>query len=184
MTDPQSHWQSQEVDMSLLSIEDIKARSARFANQIKWRNRREYAAGAFVLLGFSWYVWSLVEPLMKLGSALMIAGVVFVLCHLYARSSYQDPDAEARDIVSSYRSRLERERKLLRSVPLWYLAPMVPGFAVFMFGKARVMAPINELWLLLNVGVPVLVLAGVVWLNFWGARKLAAQLNALGRDNR
>ena len=47
--DPRNLWQGQEVEKVILTVDEVRRRSARFERRVHWRNVREYIAGVFVI---------------------------------------------------------------------------------------------------------------------------------------
>jgi hypothetical protein len=183
LKDHRTLWQSQKTNVQQLSVEEVEARAKTLDRAVRWRNWREYAAGVLVIASFSRLALILTEPLMRIGSGLIIAATIFIMIQLRQRSSSDDAGDKGLDIVSGYRSRIAQERDLLRSVPLWYVAPLLPGFVLIVAGKARTMTmPPSLLWLMLNIILPVLVLTAVSLFNLRGANRLQRQLDVLGND--
>ena len=183
-------WQEQPVTRIEISLGQLRWRARKFERRIRWRNLREYAAGALVVGVFGYYVWRIPAPLVRLGSMLVIAGALFALRSLHVRgASGSAPVGMAfSPCLEFYRRQLERQRDLLRDVWTWYLLPFVPGLAVFLVGLlgwtlAQPNAPAHRP---LIVGVFAataagcgLVLAAVARLNRWAARKLQHEIDTL-----
>lgn len=164
-------WQSGAAEIAPLPIAEIKRRAGKLSDSIARRNRREYIAIGIVVAVFTLYAIVLPGYLLKLGSLLVIAGVVFVGWQLARRSSRPDPDAEAADVRTYYRARLVTEEHMLAGVGRWYLAPLIPGLAAFLAGIARV-ANLSPLSFTILVAAHALVFLGIWWLN----RRTAAML--------
>jgi hypothetical protein len=135
----QSLWQSQSNEATLFSVEEIRRSADKFARRISRRNLREYAAGVLVIPVFIFYLIHFDFFFLRLGSALIIAGMLVVLAQLYKRGSAKKlaPEIDATSCIEFHRSELVRQRDLLLSVWKWYLLPLVPGFAVFVTGQYR-----------------------------------------------
>jgi hypothetical protein len=79
--------------------------------------------------------------------------------------------------IEFHRRELVRQRDMLRSVWRWYIAPIVPGLAVFLAGT---MPPHSPFWVYLLLALFFLViLGGIVWLNRRGADRLDRQIAEL-----
>lgn len=169
--DPRDLWQGQEVEKVTITLDEVRHRTARFERRVFWRNVREYAAGAVVLILLTpnlWrdHGWRLTPPL------LMMAGTLYVMFQIYRRGSASPVPADAGMAASLefHRRELERQRDALRSVWSWYLLPFVPGLLAVMVVSAIDRGIDAKL---IGFGVIfVLFFAGVWALNQWAARKL------------
>jgi hypothetical protein len=132
-----------------------------------------------VVVVFALYAVIFAEPLIKIGSLLVIAGAMVVAWQLARRTSRPDPDAEAQDISGYYRERLIREEHMLARVGRWYLAPFVPGLLVFMLGQAKASGMGGSLVFLFVVALQLLVFGGVWILNRRAAAMLRGQIERL-----
>ena len=158
---------------------DLQGSTARLERKLRRRNLIEYAAGAFVIAMFGRDAWLAPNVVLLAGNLLIVLGTLFLLWQLGRRASARLPGAEALtlDCRSYLRRSLERQRDALRSVWLWYLLPLVPGFAVLRWGRHVAGAPF---WPTVIADlILVAVLGGIAWVNKLGARRLQAQINAL-----
>lgn len=174
-------WQGGDAALAPLPLDEIKRRAARFGDIVRRRNRREYIAAAIVLAGFSLYAIILPGALLKIGSLLVIAGVLVVVWQLARRTSRPDPDAEAADVRAFYRARLVREEHMLARVGLWYLGPLLPGLLTFMAGEAILLGRTDALGLTLFLVLPLLLFAGIWLLNHRAAAMLRARIDRIDR---
>ena len=172
-------WHESQPAFEPLALEEIKRQAGRFGDAIRRRNRREYAATALVVVVFALYAVIFAEPLIKIGSLLVIAGAMVVAWQIARRTSRPDPDAEAQDISGYYRERLIREEHMLARVGRWYLAPFVPGLLVFMLGQAKASGMGGSLVFLFVVALQLLVFGGVWILNRRAAAMLRGQIERL-----
>lgn len=164
-------WQNQPHNPLRMTIEEIHMKAAQFQKKIALRNKREYAAAAIVVVAFTGYAIFLPGALIKAGSILTVVAALFVAYRLHQKGSSR-PIPAAMALSSSvefHRTELERQRDLLRSVWLWYLAPFVPGMVLFGLGMGSLS------W---ACGLAA-IFAGVWWLNARAARKLQAEIDAL-----
>lgn len=178
-------WGAQSVEPNLVTVEQIRAKADKFQSAVRRRNRVEYAAGVLVVAGFGSYIWIFRTLLMQLGSILIIAAAIFIMVWIRFRASANPIPSHISfmDYVSRYRDELRRQQSALRTVWLWYLAPFVPGFALFTAGMSRLVehAPGSRLPMWPFLVVMVGVFAGVWLLNLWGARRLQHQIDELSR---
>ena len=174
-------WQGSEPILAPLPLDEIKRQAGRFGDAVRRRNRREYVATALVVAVFAFYAAIFAEPLVKLGSLLIIAGALVVAWQLARRTSRADPDAEAQDISGYYRARLVREEHMLARVGRWYLAPFVPGLLLFLLGQAKASGMGGSLVFLLVAALQLLVFGGIWILNRRAAAMLRARIARIDR---
>ena len=173
-SDIKALWGAQPVDTNPVVIENIRSKADRLESAIRWRNRREYAAALLVIAVFTWYIWLFPAQLTRLGSLLIIAGTLCVCWSLHSRGSSQPIPSQLSfyEYVLKYREELRRQQSALRTVWLWYLAPLVPGLSLFMIGRHfdHPSSHAGPLWLVALIAIGVF--AGVWQLNLWAARRL------------
>lgn len=172
-------WQGDDSGLEPLPLAEIKTRAAKLGRAIGKRNRREYAAVAFVVLIFGLYTLILPGMLLKAGSLLVIAGSLIVAWQLARRTSRADPAAEATDIRLHYRTRLEAEERMLASVGRWYIGPLIPGIAIFMIGLAETGGFGSLLGFAAFAAVPGIVFLGIWLINRRAAAMLREQIDRL-----
>ncbi len=178
-------WQQQATPTVAFTQEAIRRQALAFQRRIAWRNRTEYAAGVLVMAVFAFYIWEFPFWLMRLGSALIIAGSLVLMWQLHRRASSQSTPADGAGMscLAFHRAALVRQRDALRSVWLWYIGPLVPGLVVFRWGVETALdatAPFAQGWVA-NL-VIALVLLAVIGVNLLAARKLQRKIEALDRD--
>jgi hypothetical protein len=79
--------------------------------------------------------------------------------------------------IEFHRRELVRQRDMLRSVWRWYIAPIVPGLAVFSAGTLPQHSP---WWMFLLLALFFLaIFGGIVWLNRRAADRLDRQIAEL-----
>lgn len=183
--DPIELWQSQTVETTTMSLEDLRYKSARFESCIRARNRRETIASIFTIGIFGFYLYWFPTPLARAGSILTIAGVLYMIYQINRRGApaHAPADAGFETCVAFRRHELERHRDLLRSVWSWYLGPIIPGLVVFFAGAlaAKIHNPVDW-W----KAVPVALVTGgalwtAAWLNHRWADRLQRQIDELDR---
>ncbi|NIJ36892.1 Flp pilus assembly protein TadB [Sphingopyxis panaciterrae] len=174
-----SLWRQSDTAPAPLPLAEIKLRATAFRRAIGKRNRREYVATAFVTLIFGLYALILPEPLLKIGSLLIIVGGLAMAWQLARRTARPDPAAEAADVRSYYHTQLTTEARMLASVGIWYLGPMLPGLAVFMAGIARASGFGGMVGFVVFAAVPAFVFLGIWLLNRRAAAMLREQIDQL-----
>ena len=177
--DLRSVWQNQPVEKTPMPLEEIQRRARRFEKRIDRRNLREYAGAAIGIAAYTFYIFIFHSLVIRAGSVLVIAGVLYVVVQLYRRASSGSLPADlgVAASVEFHRRELVRQRDMLRSVWRWYIAPIVPGLAVFSAGSIPPHSPAwAYLWLALFFFVT---LGGIVWLNRRAADRLDRQIAEL-----
>jgi hypothetical protein len=119
-------------------LEAIRRKSTEFETKIRRRNLREYLAAVFVLAFCSVNLARTYLVGARVGSALIVAGVLYVMYQLHARGSAKSApvDASLATYLDFHRRELERQRDLLRRIWSWYLGPLIPGFLVLVVSGA------------------------------------------------
>ena len=124
--------------------------------------------------------------MMKTGSAFSIVAALFVAWQLHRRGAAQALTANSgMPLVDFHRAELMRQRDLLKSVGVWYLAPFVPGCVLLVLGRYfQFRVPGRTLtWdhqIILMAAAVVALIFGIVWLlNAWGAERLQRRIDQL-----
>jgi predicted NBD/HSP70 family sugar kinase len=179
-----SLWLSQDQKPFAMSVSEIHARAERFQGRIRTRNVIEYGAAAFSIVAFGVFAIILPDPIIRIGVALIVAGLIYVCWKLsrLGRAARDNDRARAASIAAFHQSELVRQRAALASVWRWYIAPLVPGLVVFVAGVTlAIPAPISEKLNLFGttLGFAALVFAAVIWLNGQAVKRIDAELAAL-----
>lgn len=129
-------WQRQTVEPLKMSIDEIRVKARKHERMVRRRNAIEYFAVALVVASFAYTIWHLHAALMRLGSGLCIAGLIYMAVQLHRRGSARavPPEMGLLSGIDFHRSELERQRDLLRGSWWWYLGPLLPGLAVLAVG--------------------------------------------------
>lgn len=191
------HWRKDEQRSAFVAVDPdvVRARAARFARTIRWRNLREVISGHFVVLAGAGIAYHASSPYGRFGGVSLAIGASIVVAVIVRRTRNllpPPPDAPTCEVMAFERSELERQAHLLERAWLWYLAPFVPSIVAIYAGAARVALSRPEhggslpfVGLLFVATAGVLVLVG--WLNVRAARSLRRRMVALppedmGRD--
>lgn len=175
-------WQSQDVPKTEIDMQALSLKATEFQKTIRRRNLAEYVAGVLVTPVF---VYVAVQPgplLTRIGAVLMVTGLGVMLAHIrlqgHASSERPPVDGPTERLVAWHRSELERQRRLLLRVPVWYVGPIIPGVALFIGGFAL---EHPEAWpmSLFFLGFSSAIVFGILWANRVAARKLARQIAEL-----
>ncbi|SFV09444.1 hypothetical protein [Pseudoduganella namucuonensis] len=184
--DPKQLWKTQPAATAPLTEEELKKRASGFQRGIRLRNLIEVLAAVFVVYCFGRYIWTYPQPLIQLGSALIILATFVVIHQLYRRTSGGPPPSADAALPSRdfHRAQLVRQRDALRSVWLWYIAPFVPGMALFRWGVETSLdasAPFAR-GLGANLGIAG-VLLSIFLINLYSARRLQREIDQLDAES-
>ncbi|MEZ5682469.1 MAG: hypothetical protein R3E14_14360 [Erythrobacter sp.] len=185
-SDPFSGWSGMNSDARFTTPEACQRHATSFEKLIRRRNFIEYAAGVLVFGIFGLGSASALvagEWGFAISMIAVIIGTGFLLWKLHRDGSNLDrrPEITCRDHL---RDQLKRQRDLLRGVPRWYLAPLVPGilgvYLTTAYGVARAHGwevALGGIWQPLGLTIAFFCL--VAWLNLRAARQLDRKLASL-----
>lgn len=183
-------WQNQKTEGVRMSVEQVRVEAGRFQRKIHWRNMREYVAALAEIALFGYWFLRAKDLLVRVGFALLLAGLAYLVWHLLSKGSPAEAEEEEGAGLSGWiafrRRELVRQRDLMRSVWLWYIGPLVPGIAVVFIAAARAAHAIRHsliVWAA-DALVVVVVFLVVAELNKRGARKLQRQIDELDEQTR
>nr|WP_298927790.1 hypothetical protein [uncultured Erythrobacter sp.] len=185
-TTPFPQWCEAAPEAEFSPPGDCAERANAFERRIKRRNLFEYLAGLliFAVCGpGAMFAFGKGEFLIAISLVLMMIGTGIVMWNLHKRGSNlvrrpEDP------CLTHLRRQYQRQYEALRSVPKWYLGPLVPGMAMFYFVSVAKSAEIDG-WAAATSGAMVPVLAtialfgGVALLNWRGANVLKGKMASL-----
>jgi len=135
MTNIITVWKTQKTEETV-TLENIHDQAARFQRRIYWGNALEYAVSVVCVGIFGLYVWVLPGWMTKLGSALVIVAIFFIMWQLARRGkAHALPEGSALGLVDFHRRELVRRRDLLRSAWSWYILPVMPGVVLMLLGR-------------------------------------------------
>lgn len=175
-------WTQQSMEPINADPADIQRRSRDLQRRVRRRNAFEYVAAAFVVGVFGWAAFMSV-PWSIRGAFIEIAlSAVWIVVVLRLRGTHSAPpsDLTTSEYLEHHRRQLERQARLVRTAPLWYVAPFAVGFlwltiAIVVAHPPAVFAP--PLWI--AVAVQLGTLAVVVWVNRRAHAKLERELHRL-----
>ncbi|WP_108790755.1 hypothetical protein [Erythrobacter sp. Alg231-14] len=183
---PLAAWRNLASEAQFAAPDTCKAQADRFSLYVHIRNAIEYGSGALGLLlfiGLTVAASMKDEWLIALSGVVVIVGIVVLLWGLYRRGSSLARMPED-DCVTHLRKQYERQFIALRSVPLWYIGPLVPGLYLLLFaityqvaqdvGWTRAIDGIS--WSVAALTVMIAAIAGVNWM---GARAILRKIKAL-----
>lgn len=177
-------WTAQEADTHAPSTAELADRARRFRRRLWVRDLTEYVAGALVIAAFGHIAFTTPDWGVRIACATLVAGACIVLRNLWRRRPVEDAAALAADSLAHYRGLLVAQRDTLASVGRWYLAPFVPGMALFIAATVRAQAEASSIAAaLVSGGAGAAVIGGifglVLWLNRRAARAIDAEIAAL-----
>jgi hypothetical protein len=184
MDDPRTLWQSQKVEEMKLSIEELRAKAAKFRNRIRRRNVREQVAALVVLVLFGRYFWETPNTIERIGYVLVMAGTIYYMWHLakWGAAKFLPVDMGRADCIQFYRGELERQRDLLRGVWKWAIGPIVPGVALIFIYAIATAQPAARWRPIVSVMVSAAIIVVIGWLNQRAARRLDGRIGELNRE--
>ena len=125
----QKLWQSQPVEGTKMSVEELRRRAGRFERKIRFRNIREYVASLIAAGLMGYFYIGAHDTASRVTFAMFIAAMLWIVIALHQTGSAK-PTPLDKDTVTTqqfYRAELERQLHVLKRVWLWYLSPLIPG---------------------------------------------------------
>ncbi len=184
MDDPRNLWQKQEVEEVKISVDELRAKAAKFQSRIHWRNLREQAACLLAIVWFGAMSVKTSQIVPRIAFALIVAGAIYVAWHIqkWGAPGVLPADLGRANCAGFYRDELERQRSLLRSIWKWYLGPLIPGMGLLVIYGIWV-APSSKRWFPIVYAVAAAVAFWLIGrLNQRAARRLEGQIAELDRE--
>jgi hypothetical protein len=176
-------WQASVEVAGVPPLDLVHKGAAKLYRGVWWRNAREYAACALIVLFFGWQALTLDNDLRRIGAVLSVAGALFVAWQLHRRASAAHPDsAGTMPLLQFARAQLVRQRNALAGVLWWYLLPLVPGMLVTLLAvhlERMAVGTASLIGALLMLAFLLVMFGGVWWLNQWVARKLQRHIDEI-----
>ena len=177
-------WQKQEVEEVRISLDELRAKAAKFRKRIRQRNLGEHVACVVVAASFGAMGIKGTETIPRIACALIVVAAVYIAWHLQVWGKPKAWPGELRTANSGgfYRRELERQRDLLSSIWKWYLGPLIPGMAMLIiYGIVSVPASRRVVPVVYAIAA-----AAFIWavgrVNQRAAQKLNRQIAELDRD--
>lgn len=179
-------WKEQEMQVRTPDIDDLRGREQRLETWSTWRNRIEYAAGgiAIAFLGAAGAVMlfgasTLGSAVSGIGHLAVAVALIWVLARLFVMQRTARATVPGQPILDHLRARLVAERDMLRGAWAWYVAPLVPGFAMIYGGIA--LEPDPNWWVFWpGTLFTTAVVIWIAWLNHRAAERLDREVDRLG----
>jgi hypothetical protein len=175
-------WQDQSTEEVRMAVVDIHNRARKMKKKSDWRNLRELAGSALVLVICIALGAREKNVTVLIGAGLLVLGTLYAVYHLYRFGKVRSipSDLGLKDCLDFHRAELVRQRDLYRTVWWWYLLPFVPGVALILIGRA-VEHP-DRRWLALGVAVAFIVTGAILGtLNHRIARRVQGRIDDLDR---
>ena len=181
-------WKEQDMQVQTPDAEALRRHEQKLEAVASRRNRIEYIAGgiAILVLGAAGlftlaHAATLGSVVSGIGHLAVAAAMVWVLLRLARMQRAARVGAPGTPILTHLRDRLAAERDMLRRAWAWYVAPLVPGFAMIYGGAALEPEP-N--WLIFWAGSVFTgaVVIWVAWLNRRAADRLQGEIDRLDND--
>jgi hypothetical protein len=179
--DLKAFWKQQNTESVQMTAEQIRLKATAFQRSVWRRNLLEYFACAVVIFAFSAYIWIFPNRLMKLGSLIEVVAALFVAYRLRTRGSARKltPADAGLSLRTFHIKELSRQRDFARTAWCWYVAPLMAGMLVFVWGMEQMVRP-EARGVLVVLGAVMLALAVLISLaNIWKARDLQREIDTL-----
>ncbi len=112
-----------QIDAARIARE-MAGRVEKFDRTIWWRNLREYAAGAILIVYFSWLSLNPASRLVALAGIVAVGFVMIYLRWSHRQTPPLDPSADGKSYQAALLDRYDRQIRLLRRVKYWYVLPI------------------------------------------------------------
>lgn len=177
-------WRSEDEESYIVSVEELRARAEQLSASVHRRNLAEYCAGALVAAIDVYYFFHFGSLLARVGSALMLAAIAWIVLHLHQHGSTGSMPTQALRSLDFLTGELMRQRDLLRNVWNWYLLPLVPGLTLFLMGLHEIRGTggsplVSERAILNTVAACVIGFALIAFANNRAACRLQRQIDHL-----
>src|SRR5690606_36799070 len=107
---PKILWQTQETEGQTMTLADIHSKAGRFQRRVRRRNLTEYVASALVVCAFGFQAFTLPSPYERVGSLLVVIGVVYMVWQLRRRAAAAVVPSEPGSVADFHRRELVRQR--------------------------------------------------------------------------
>ena len=127
-------WQGQKPPTLQMNTDQLRERARQFETQIRRRNLRDQICFALVALGFAFCTVIGMNPVVRIGAAMIVIWAIYSMYALRRFGSPLNPsDASEQTCIAYHRMQLERQRDIALSWP-WGVGLAMPGMALFIIG--------------------------------------------------
>ncbi|MCI0744522.1 MAG: hypothetical protein L0Y58_03860, partial [Verrucomicrobia subdivision 3 bacterium] len=151
-------------------IEAMRDRMSKLHRTLNWRDFRELAGCAVVIVGFGVFFFLFPYAVTRIGALINIGGALLIswkMIECRRRVPRPDPAAPVAQWLEQERHRVYHQAELLRTVLWWYLLPFWLGTNVFFWGLPNQSLAVNITFTV----VITLLYAWIYWLNQSARRK-------------
>lgn len=170
-------WKTQPREEQDMPIAGLRARAEQFEGRIRRWSTITAVLFTLIVIAESWQIWRHPELLERVGDALTVAALAYVVIgwRRYARAQTMPADLGRMSALDFYREQLTRHRNLANQ-PWRYLVLFIPGVSLSLFGDA-IDRPVAEITAI--AGVAVALFLAVAWFNSRTARDLQNEIDEL-----
>jgi len=136
-------WQRQPMDAALdndaaRAVISIRQRLERLHRTLRWRDGLETGSAVAGMILFACLAGALRGALVRIGAAVVAAGLGLVIAKLHRAHSGDPARAflNVRDFCVAEMASVDAQAALLNSVAWWYLGPVIVGINLFFAGLA------------------------------------------------
>ena len=183
---PLPEWCEAAPDAAFIAPTDCARRAGQFERRIRIRNGIEYAAGVLVIALFgsgAIGAGTRSEWIIALALALVVAGTLVIMRNLHRRAGNLDRLPEE-SCLMHLRRQYARQQAALKSVPAWYIGPLIPGVTL-LYGAVTARVAEVAGWRVAIEGIagPAAITFGsfgaIALINLFGARSFGRKIEAL-----
>jgi uncharacterized membrane protein YfcA len=179
--DMKNVWQCQTVEVTEMSVDQIRRRANRFRKGLRRQNFYGYILTAVLVGAFGWIALEFkpTNLIMRIGSWLVVLACLYIGYQIHTRGGRRMASADRAfaDCLNFYRSELVRLRDFHEAVWSRFLA-IILSYSVFCLGFAT--AHRQGAWLIGGIWLSALAfgLFGL-WLQHWLGRRVQREIDAL-----
>jgi hypothetical protein len=122
---------------TLRELERVRKRARQLEAVVRRRDRIETVCALALVPVFGYFALHAAAPLSRLGSAVLAVACALIPVRLrLARKRAPDPSLPVATFLRRHLELAGRQRRLLSSIAVWYLAPLGIGVVLFVAGTA------------------------------------------------
>jgi hypothetical protein len=177
--DLKSLWHELGTNPVCISLEELQREAKALEARIRRRHFFGFYMASIGIASFSTFLFVFPNVLLRVGSALIVLGICYMLVQLGFRRARTLPDPAAMSCAVFYRAELERQRDFHRGRWFWSRSLIfLPGPVLFFIGLAQTY-PKRAAFVWLEFALALILAVIAVPLNFRLARKYQRRIDAL-----